>query len=443
MKWNVIRILAVILLSGFENESYAENILFEIGKKDNSAEEFALSPDKYKNFLIDFSGVKHFAVGYSTSLKNWPYVLPGPKDGWGGGGYWSGYHPRHFPIINFMLSQVKTEGTGRLELFFVGVNEKEPPVIRIEINGHRIEKRLEGKSTDKLLNGEESASPLQCVVDFPTEWMKTGMNQIQLGLIEGRWCMFDCIRLSGPDGIVVEPISSSLITSVEAADFEYDKTGKGRFLPILVEMVQYDTPRTLTFTCGKVKEERLVETGKSIQQILVPAIKGNAKEETFTIYAGKQLLYKGTVTLSPQPLHTYSDDVDILMGTGNSRWMYKPSVSLPFGMVQIAPDNEDETWKAGYEYTIENISGFNHFCDWTIDGFLMQPTCGKLQVNPGPENDPDAGYRSRIDKSTETAEVGRYSVYMTDTRIKAEVSATDRASIQSYTFPAKDRKSVV
>ena len=50
MKWNVIRILAVILLSGFENESYAENILFEIGKKDNSAEEFALSPDKYKNF---------------------------------------------------------------------------------------------------------------------------------------------------------------------------------------------------------------------------------------------------------------------------------------------------------------------------------------------------------------------------------------------------------
>ena len=436
MMCNAVRILAVIALLGFVNESYAENVLFEIGKKDNSAAEFALSPDKYKNFLIDFSGVKHFAVGYSKPLKSWPYVLPGPKDGWGGGGYWSGYHPRHFPIINFMISQVKTDGTSRLELFFVGADEKESPVMRIEINGHRIEKRLEGKSTDKLLNGEESASPLQCVVDFPTEWMKTGMNQIQLGLIEGRWCMFDCIRLSGPDGIVVDPISSSLITSVKAADFEYEETGKGRFLPILVEMVQYDRPRTLTFTCGKVKEKRLVETGKSIQQILVPAIKGNTREETFTIYAGKQLLYKGTVTLAPQPLHTYSDDVDILMGTGNSRWMYKPSVSLPFGMVQIAPDNEDETWKAGYEYTIENISGFNHFCDWTIDGFLMQPTCGKLQVNPGPENDPDAGYRSRIDKSTETAEVGRYSVYMTDTRIKAEVSATDRASIQAYTFPA-------
>ena len=63
MMCNAVRILAVIALLGFVNESYAENVLFEIGKKDNSAAEFALSPDKYKNFLIDFSGVKHFAVG--------------------------------------------------------------------------------------------------------------------------------------------------------------------------------------------------------------------------------------------------------------------------------------------------------------------------------------------------------------------------------------------
>ena len=75
----------------------------------------------------------------------------------------------------------------------------------------------------------------------------------------------------------------------------------------------------------------------------------------------------------------------------------------------------------------------------------MQPTCGELQVNPGPENNPDAGYRSRIDKSTEKAEVGKYSVFMTDTKITAEVSATDRASIQRYTFPAgcKNRRVLV
>lgn len=436
MFYRNIKILVVIICLFFVGVSHAENILFEIGKKDNSAKEFALSPNKYKNFLIDFTGIKHFAVGYSKSIKNWPYVLPGPRDSWGGGGYWSGYHPRHFPIINFKLFKVNTNSESRLELFFVGANAKEQPVIRIEINGHRIERKLEGKSTDKLLLGDESISPLQCIVTFPSKWLKDGMNQIQMGVMEGRWCMFDCIRLCGPDTIVVEPISSSLIISVEAARFEYEHKEGKRFLPIMVEMFQYDTPRTLTFTCGQVKEERLVETGKSIQQIFVPAVTSNSKDEIFTIHAGEQLLYKGTVRLTRQPLHTYSDDVDILMGTGNSRWMYKPSISLPFGMVQIAPDNEDETWKSGYEYTIENISGFNHFCDWTIDGFLMQPTSGILQVNPGPEDNPDAGYRSRIDKSSEKAEVGKYSVFMTDTQIKAEVSATEHASIQSYTFPA-------
>lgn len=434
MAGNICKLLAMAALLS-TTHSQAGNVLFEIGTKDNSAAEFALYPGKYKNFLMGFSGVKHFAVGYSRPSSNWPYVLPGPKDNWGGGGYWAGYHPRHFPIINFQLAHAKAEGNCQLAFYFAGISAKESPVLRVEINGHRLEKKLKGTSTDQLLTGKESAIPSEWIIDFPAAWLKKGMNQIQLGLVKGKWCMFDCIRLTGTGDEAVQPISSSLITSVEAAGFEYKQEDGTRFQPIMVDMVQYDHPRTLTFTCGTVKEKRLIETGSSIQQILLPSVR-KATEEVFTIHDGNQLVYRGTVRLAPQPLHTYADDVDLLMGTGNSRWMYKPSISLPLGMVQIAPDNEDETWKAGYEYTIENISGFNHFCDWTIDGFLMQPTCGKLQVNPGPADNPDAGYRSRIDKSTEKAEVGKYSVFMTDTQIKAELSATDRASIQAYTFPS-------
>ena len=286
--------------------------------------------------------------------------------------------------------------------------------------------------------------PQEWTIEFPAEWLHEGMNQVQMGVVKGRWCMFDCIRLSGPEALKVVPISSSLVTSVQAAPFEYKKSEKKRLLPILVEMVQFDRSQQITFVCGKTKETRLVEAGESIQQIMVPAV-DTPREERFQMLVGQQVIYDGSVSLAPQPLHEYADDVDLLMGTGNSRWMFKPSVSLPFGMVQIAPDNEDQTWKAGYEYTIENISGFNHFCDWTIDGFLMQPTCGELKVQPGPEDNPDLGYRSRIDKSTEKAEVGKYSVLMTDTKIHAEVSATERASLQRYTFPAgcKERRVLV
>jgi len=45
------------------------------------------------------------------------------------------------------------------------------------------------------------------------------------------------------------------------------------------------------------------------------------------------------------------------------------------------------------------------------------------------------GYRSRIDKSTEEAPLGFYKVHLTDPDIWAEVTATERASFQKYTFP--------
>ena len=45
-------------------------VLFEIGRQDNSAAEFALYPDNYKSFLANFGGEKSFYVGYSTPEKH-------------------------------------------------------------------------------------------------------------------------------------------------------------------------------------------------------------------------------------------------------------------------------------------------------------------------------------------------------------------------------------
>lgn len=158
MAGNICKLLAMAALLS-ATHSQAGNVLFEIGTKDNSAAEFALYPDKYKNFLMGFSGVKHFAVGYSRPSSNWPYVLPGPKDNWGGGGYWAGYHPRHFPIISFQLA-----------FYFAGISAKESPVLRVEINGHRLEKKLKGTSTDQLLTGKESAIPSDAARHLSMNW---------------------------------------------------------------------------------------------------------------------------------------------------------------------------------------------------------------------------------------------------------------------------------
>ena len=109
-------LLFILLSSG----TYAGNkVLFEIGKQDNSAAEFALYPDNYNSFLANFGGEKSFYVGYSSAGKHWPYVLPGPLDSWAGGGYWAGFHPRHFPAVFFNLDKVSAQGECFLTFFFM------------------------------------------------------------------------------------------------------------------------------------------------------------------------------------------------------------------------------------------------------------------------------------------------------------------------------------
>lgn len=60
--------LTAPFLSAAEQSAVQDNtILFEIGKQDGSASEFALYPDRFGEFLRKFSGVKTYYVGYSEA----------------------------------------------------------------------------------------------------------------------------------------------------------------------------------------------------------------------------------------------------------------------------------------------------------------------------------------------------------------------------------------
>ncbi len=130
--------------------------------------------------------------------------------------------------------------------------------------------------------------------------------------------------------------------------------------------------------------------------------------------------------------------VDPMIGTSNARWMMFPGASMPFGMVKLSPDNQRRGWKAGYEYTIDNIAGFSHIHSWTMAGLLTMPTTGPLHVKPGSRDNPDQGYRSRFSHDNEEASPGYYSVRLDDYDIKAELTSTTRAGFQKYTFPKSD-----
>lgn len=138
------------------------------------------------------------------------------------------------------------------------------------------------------------------------------------------------------------------------------------------------------------------------------------------------------------------DYANPLLGTSESRWMLNPGVTLPFGMVQLSPDNQSQNWKAGYEYTIGSVFGFSHIHAWTMSGLSVMPTKGVLRPHIYPHADVPistggtAGHRSRIDKNTEQASPGYYSVDLVDFDIRTELTSTTRCGFFRFTFPETD-----
>ena len=132
------------------------------------------------------------------------------------------------------------------------------------------------------------------------------------------------------------------------------------------------------------------------------------------------------------------DYVDVFIGTSNSRWMLGPYACVPFGMVQPGPDNQGDVWMGGYDYAISSVSYFSHLHGWTMAGLAVMPASQDLTVYDSPVDGAFRGagapYHSRIEKATEKAYPGYYSVYLYDARAQAELTATTHCAFHRYTF---------
>ena len=136
------------------------------------------------------------------------------------------------------------------------------------------------------------------------------------------------------------------------------------------------------------------------------------------------------------------DYADPLLGTSESRWMLNPGATMPFGMVQLSPDNQGDVWKSGYEYSLNNIGGFSHIHSWTMAGLSVMPTVGVLSTERGVADAPTtgwtSGYRSRINKASEVASPGYYAVTLMNGNIRTELTSTTRAGFFRFTYSREE-----
>lgn len=152
------------------------------------------------------------------------------------------------------------------------------------------------------------------------------------------------------------------------------------------------------------------------------------------IYAFLFLLIGETGIAQKSPV----DYVNIFAGTSNSRAMLGPYAGVPYGMVQLGPDNQDQTWMSGYEYSISNVLGFSHIHAWSMGGLLVMPAVQDFTKDIGQASSSyrgaGASFHSRMIKETEKASPGYYSCFLYDADCKAELTASAHCGFHKYTF---------
>ncbi|UCS93368.1 GH92 family glycosyl hydrolase [Echinicola marina] len=135
---------------------------------------------------------------------------------------------------------------------------------------------------------------------------------------------------------------------------------------------------------------------------------------------------------------TSTDAAGVYHGLGKTF----PGAATPYGLVQVSPNTiTGGDNGSGYSYEHTSIEGFAFTqmsgVGWYGDlgNFLVMPTTGELQTVAGPMDQPQDGYRSTYDKSSEYAEAGYYKVDLTESNIKAEMTAAPHSGMLKFIFP--------
>ena len=137
----------------------------------------------YKQFLEhDFGWEdRNYIIGYSKPGKDFPYVLPGPKDKWGGTAPTSGIRS-HLITILFQLDKVpakEQQGEAKLVIDLLGYNVNVPPLVKVTINGKGTVMNLPQASSGSLLP-DSAFIPQEKILEIPIRpgQLHSGGNEI-------------------------------------------------------------------------------------------------------------------------------------------------------------------------------------------------------------------------------------------------------------------------
>ena len=173
------------------------DVLFAIGKEDQSPAEFALAQGAgWQKYAAAFKQPVCFTVGQSKPETDWPYIHPNTHDQWAGG-------KAHPFALRFALAEAPTQA---LFLVIGQVNALESPTLLLTVNGKALEKRAmpEG-SGDASGLAEGRIKPERTLLTIPADRFRAGDNEIVLTLDQGSWIIYDFVSLCAKVPKAYEP----------------------------------------------------------------------------------------------------------------------------------------------------------------------------------------------------------------------------------------------
>lgn len=147
-----------------------------------------------------------------------------------------------------------------------------------------------------------------------------------------------------------------------------------------------------------------------------------------------------TIEMPEKLTSEYTSYVDPFTGTGGTPWtagMLSPAACVPFGLVRLGPDTCGQgglylvkTNTSGYYYEHRHILGFSYS---RLSGTGIRDY-GMFRVTPGKSCSDRKPAALIFSHNAETASPGYYEVYLPGTATMCEMTATEHAGYQRYTF---------
>lgn len=333
-----------------------EKMLWRIGQVDGSAAEFALAPDGFQRF----AQAPGFLIGWSDAAQDWPYVHPGPADGW------AGHRPHPFNIL-FSLKRIPKTGECILHLHFVDTHGQHPPVFRITVNGREFMRRMPAGAGDASIHGDYAKGTARHTqIRFPADLLRKGENEITLLNEAGSWALYDAVALQTPKGAALAPQKDgkTVIVAMEAPRVLLAH-GNTPMQPVRVTVRHYGDPVNAVLQVSGAKPQScLLSNGTHTIETLLPAVSAEQTVSTSLVIAGKAAMAMETTV---HPVRHWT--VYLMHHT-----------HLDIGYTHLQTDVERTQWEhiekalelaaATAEYPPEARFKWLPECLWAVDSYL-------------------------------------------------------------------------